>query len=413
MPKGTNFQLRVILPQGTVYGPIRGVRVRRLNRDRRKGRSMGILKLKPELTQRHSKMTKLSWPFPRLSRELVLAASIALLALCLYPFWGTIAVAAIFAFGTKQPMMKLKERLHLGRGFSVAIAVTLLICSLILPTSFLGLRLYQIAVGQKDKGVTGIFSEQTTSQISSAYTRVEEKAVAYGKKFNMYDSTADARAAIQDNLATVGKNSVRIFTGVLLGIPDLIVSLFLFALFFYLFLAKGSGIGDGLVRLGVIPPGDLQPLVQTLQKSCYDTIVTNFFLGTIQASIVAIGARICGFREMAVIFTVTFFLSFIPIIGAAPVAFLLSIVSFLSGNTGSGIGLLVIGAIAGSVDNILRPYLISNRKSDGHPIFSLAAIIGAITIFGLKGLFVGPVIITTTFALLGQSIGSKERKQNL
>ncbi len=357
-------------------------------------------------------MTKLSWPYPRLSRESVLAISIALLALCLYPFWGTIAVAAIFAFGTKQPLTKLKERLHMGRGFSVAFAVTLLICSLILPMSFLGLRLYQIAIGQKDKGITGLFSEQTTSQLSNAYSRVEEKIAAYGKKFNIYESTADARAAIQDNLATVSKNSVRIFTGVLLGIPDLVVSLFLFALFFYLFLAKGGGIGDGLVRLGIMPPGDLQPLVQTLQKSCYDTIVINLALGTIQASIVAIGARICGFREMAVIFTITFFLSFIPIIGASPVAFLLSIVSFLSGNTGSGIGLLVVALLAGSIDNILRPYLISNGETEGHPIFSLAAIIGAITIFGLKGLFVGPVILTTTFALLGHSIGPQDRKGN-
>jgi predicted PurR-regulated permease PerM len=345
-------------------------------------------------------MTKLNWPYPRLTREAVLAISVALLALCLYPFWGTIALAAIFAFGLKQPLIKLRGKLHLGRGFTVALAVTLLVCSLIGPVSFLGLRLYQIALGHKEKGVSGIFSEQTSGQLTSAYNRVEGTIADYGKRFNMYDSTADARAAIQDNIASMGKGAVSLFTGALLSIPDLVVGLLIFALFFYLFLAKGGGLGESLVRLGIVPAGDLDPLVKTFQKSCYDTIVTNLVLGAIQASIVAVGARICGFKEMAVIFTITFFLSFIPIIGASPMAFLLALVSFLTANTSAGIALVVVGLIAGSIDNILRPFLISGGESEGHPIFSFAAIIGAIAIFGLKGLFVGPVILTTTFALL-------------
>lgn len=346
-----------------------------------------------------ARATKLSWPFPRLSSEAVLAIGLLLLALCLYPFWGTIAVAAIFAFGLKVPLLKMREKLNLGRKFTVAIAVTGLLLALLLPTSYLGLRLYQVAAGQ-GRGEGSLFSAQTSSKITEAYKRVEETAASYGKRFNVYDSTADARQSIQENLANAGKQAVSIFTGALLGIPDLVVGLIIFALFFYLFLAKGAGIGEGLVQLGIVPKGDLDTLVDTFQKSCREAIVTNMILGSVQASIVAIGARFCGYREMAVIFTLTFFLSFIPIIGAAPVAFFLSGVSFLTGNTGAGIALLVIGGITGSVDNLLRPYLISGGDGEGHPILSFAAIIGAIVIFGLKGLFVGPVIITVTFALL-------------
>ncbi len=347
-------------------------------------------------------MTKLSWPYPRLSREAVLAISIALLALCLYPFWGTIALAAIFAFGLKQPITNLRKKLHMGRKITVAISVTLLLCSLVLPVTFLGARLYQIAAGQKKSAGSGLFSEQTSSQLSSAYGTIETVVANYGKKFNMYESTADARSAIQENLAEAGKSAVGVFTGILLGIPDLVVSFIIFSLFFYFFLAKGGGLGDGLVKLGIVPTGDLDPLVNTFQKCCQDTIVTNLVLGALQATIVAVGAKLCGFKEMAVIFTLTFFLSFIPIIGAAPMAFLLALVSFLSGNTSAGIGLMAVGLVAGSIDNILRPFLISGGgETEGHPVLSFAAIIGAIAIFGLKGLFVGPVILTTTFALLG------------
>jgi len=354
-------------------------------------------------------MTKLSWPFPLLSRKTVLATSTTLLALCLYPFWGTIALSAIFAFGIKQPLMKLRKFLHLGNRFTVRLALALLIFSLFLPVTFLGLRLVQIAAGQKAKGGGNILSEQTSTQLSNAYTRVESTFADYGKKFNLYESTSDARTAIQDNLATLGKGAVTMFTSVLLEIPEIVVGFIIFTLFFYFFLAKGGSLGDGLVRLGIVPTGDLDPLVKTFQKSCYDALVTNLLLGTVQATIVAVGGRVWGFKEMAVIFTITFFLSFIPIIGASPVAFFLALVSFLTGNTGAGIGLCVVGVIAGSVDNILRPFLISGGESKGHPVLSFAAIIGAITIFGLKGLFIGPVILTTTFALLG-SMGNHEEK---
>lgn len=348
----------------------------------------------------HSRATRLSWPYPRLSREAVLAIGLALLALCLYPFWGTIAVAAIFAFGLKVPLMRLRAKLRLGRRITVVIAVAGLLLALLIPASYLGLRLYQVAAGQSRGSGEGIFSPQTSEKITSAYSRVEGKIADYGKQFNFYESTADARRSIQQSLTNVGKQAVGLFTGVLLGIPDLVVGLFVFSLFFWLFLAKGADIGDGLVALGIVPKGDLDELVTTFQDCCRETIVTNVVLGVLQSGIVALGARFCGYREFAVIFTLTFFLSFIPVIGAAPMAFFLAIVSFLTGNSGAGFALIATGAVAGSVDNLLRPYLISGGDSEGHPILSLAAIIGAIVIFGLKGLFVGPVIITVTFALL-------------
>lgn len=367
---------------------------------------MAIRKIREESVSQHDSRKeaqggRLHWPYPRLNQETVLAIGVALLSLCLYPFWGTVALAAIFAFGLKVPLLKLRAKLRLGRRITVWMAVASLLLALLLPAGYLGLRLYQVAAGQgRAAGGDGIFSSQTSAKISGAYDRIEEKLAAYGKRFKIYESTADARQSMRESISNVGKNAVALVTGALLGIPDLVVSLLIFSLFFYLFLAKGEKIGAGLVHLGIIPRSDLDGLVGTFQRSCRDTIVTNIILGTVQASFVAIGARIGGFREMAVIFTLTFFLSFIPIIGASPVAFFLAGVSFLVGNSTAGIVLLVTGAIAGSIDNILRPFLISAGDDEGHPILSFAAIIGAIMIFGLKGLFLGPVIITVTFALL-------------
>ena len=57
---------------------------------------------------------------------------------------------------------------------------------------------------------------------------------------------------------------------------------------------------------------------------------------------------------------------------------MLAIAAFIMGNSGNGIGLLVITVIAGSIDNIIKPYMVSSKEAGTHPIIALIGIIGAI-----------------------------------
>ena len=114
----------------------------------------------------------------------------------------------------------------------------------------------------------------------------------------------------------------------------------------------------------------------------------------------ALGSSIFGFHEFFLIFVVTFILSFIPVIGAAPVSFVLAITAFVIGQSGNGIGLLVVTGIAGSIDNIIKPYVFSAREEGAHPIMSLIGIIGSIIVFGLPGLLLGPLLLQLGTELL-------------
>jgi predicted PurR-regulated permease PerM len=63
------------------------------------------------------------------------------------------------------------------------------------------------------------------------------------------------------------------------------------------------------------------------------------------------------------------------------------------------------------VDNLARPYFVSGGEGEVHPALSFAAILGAIGILGLKGIFLGPVILTSTVAFLGASTGAKKKEK--
>jgi predicted PurR-regulated permease PerM len=64
-----------------------------------------------------------------------------------------------------------------------------------------------------------------------------------------------------------------------------------------------------------------------------------------------------------------------------------------------GTFLLVCTVVVGTLDNVLRPFLI--RKGADLPLLLIfAGVIGGLIAFGLSGIFVGPVVLAVTYTLL-------------
>jgi predicted PurR-regulated permease PerM len=72
---------------------------------------------------------------------------------------------------------------------------------------------------------------------------------------------------------------------------------------------------------------------------------------------------------------------------------------YFYGNHGWATVLLVFTVIAGTMDNVLRPYLIQ-RGADLPLLLIFAGVIGGLLSIGAVGIFVGPVILAVTYRLL-------------
>jgi predicted PurR-regulated permease PerM len=91
-----------------------------------------------------------------------------------------------------------------------------------------------------------------------------------------------------------------------------------------------------------------------------------------------------------------------------PVLVLLPVIiwKFYSGDILWGCVLLAFMLVAGTIDNVLRPILI--RKGADLPLLLIfAGVIGGIVSFGIMGIFVGPVILAVTYALLKEWVEDK------
>ena len=94
------------------------------------------------------------------------------------------------------------------------------------------------------------------------------------------------------------------------------------------------------------------------------------------------------------------FLAFLPVVGPWLVWFPAAIGTFASGEEGRALALLILGFLfISGADNVLRPMLIAGRAHlNGLLVF--VAVLGGISVFGLLGVVLGPLVIATAVGLL-------------
>lgn len=126
-------------------------------------------------------------------------------------------------------------------------------------------------------------------------------------------------------------------------------------------------------------------------------------LGTalVQGVLAGIGFAIFGVPSAVALGAFTAAASFIPF-GPALVWGAAAVWLFVSdAGLGSVIGMVVWGALfVSSIDNILRPLLISSGPTPIPFLLVFAGVLGGLSAFGMLGLFVGPVLLSVTFALI-------------
>lgn len=118
--------------------------------------------------------------------------------------------------------------------------------------------------------------------------------------------------------------------------------------------------------------------------------------GLVQAIIAGIGFWIAGVPGIGLLSLLTFLASVIPAVGTIVVWLPVAIWLFYRGFTGWGIFMLIWGLGIASLENFIRPWLISKGS---HMPFLLIffGIIGGAVAFGLIGLFLGPTLLSVGY----------------
>ena len=326
--------------------------------------------------------------------RILIIVILSLLFLAIFsPFTVPILMAAFVALGSEPLIQKINFSSHFKttrrRYFTIALFISLMI-AITVPLTVFVLRIIK---GLKSVSAESMQNSQFFQSLFNLWVKLQIFAAKAIDKAGLELDVIPEKDELIAKISPIILEKATLFLG---SLPDFILSLFVFFCMLFIFILNASKIKKYLVSIQVLPDYELNLISKSLQHSCAMILISTLLIGALQAFVVAVGSSIFGYHEFFLIFSVTFFLSFIPVIGAAPVAGLLAIIAFVIGNTGDGIGLIVVTVIAGSIDNILKPFVFSTAEASLHPLISLLGIIGSIIIFGLPGLLLGPLLLQVT-----------------
>ena len=174
---------------------------------------------------------------------------------------------------------------------------------------------------------------------------------------------------------------------------------FVFLITFFFILRDGPGILQRVERLIPMDKEDLKDILGTIYRTVLAVVYGSVGTAFLQAVLGFIAYSIVGLRFALLWSVLTFFSAFIPPFGASAIWFPLAVYSFFEIGTRQALFLCIWGMLLiSTMDNLVRPLIIKQGIQIPYVVLFFATI-GGLLKFGFIGLFLGPIIFTTLFAL--------------
>jgi predicted PurR-regulated permease PerM len=134
-------------------------------------------------------------------------------------------------------------------------------------------------------------------------------------------------------------------------------------------------------------------LVYETREVIFASVTSTLAAAAVHGALGGLAFEIVGVHAAVFWGVMMGFFSLVPVVGSALIWVPISISLMVGGHLGKGIFLLIFcSLIVGSVDNVIRPWLISGRaQMSGLMIF--ISILGGIAVFGLLGVVLGPIVV--------------------
>ena len=122
------------------------------------------------------------------------------------------------------------------------------------------------------------------------------------------------------------------------------------------------------------------------------------FGGFVLSLVLGVGFAIAGVPGAMLLGMLTFFLSVVPM--GPPLVWIPAVIwLFSQGRTGMGIFMLIWGIGVSSIDNVVKPWLISQGSAMPFVLIFFGVLGGALA-FGFIGVFLGPTLLAVAFRLI-------------
>ena len=311
------------------------------------------------------------------------------------PFVSALLWAAILVYTTWPAFRLLRERLGLSPGWAALVMVLAEFLLIGLPLAFAA------PTSREDVEALQRALEQLITDGTPGFVGLLVGLPYVGPSIADWLASWDATteglvATIRPHAGMLAQNALAILLAVLSGIAELLLAILL-AFFIYRDGPAIAAQAEAVMEKLAGPRGlRLIGLTGDVTRG-----VVYGLLGTalVQGAMTTFGLWLAGVPQPVLLGVVAGVISIMPV-GAPLVWIPATIWLFVQGSWGWGLFMAVYGAAGiSSVDNIIRPWLIS-RGANLPLLLTMLGAIGGVLAFGFLGLFLGPVMLAVGYTLL-------------
>ena len=211
---------------------------------------------------------------------------------------------------------------------------------------------------------------------------------------------AELATSVQKQLAKAGGSAAAALGAAVSATGSLLFQGTMMVLALFFVLTNKVGLINWLDEASPLRRGQTTELFAEFVRVCKSIILSTAATALVQSVVALVGYFIAGVPHPFFFFAVTFFVAFIPALGAASVCVAAAGIRLLMGHPWAALFLLVYAiAVVGLVDNVVKPLLMKDGvRMHGAVVFF--ALLGGLTAFGAMGLLIGPLAVALFLAML-------------
>jgi predicted PurR-regulated permease PerM len=308
--------------------------------------------------------------------------------------WGT-AMALVFAPLNRRLLLRLGPR----RPNQAALLTVLIILLLVvLPLILIGLSLAQEAAALYARSKSGEFNFST--YVAQLYAGLPAWLTQLLDRLGLSNLSI-----LQQKLVAALNQGSQVLAAKALGFGqdtfDFLVSFFIALYLMFFLLRDGPGLALALRAALPLHQRYQRELGEKFATVIRATVKGNIAVAALQGALGGLAFWFLGVHAPVLWAVLMAFLSLLPAVGAGLVWAPVALYFLATGEIWQGLGLIAYGVLViGLMDNLLRPLLVGkDTKMPDYVV--LVSTLGGMSVFGLNGFVIGPLIAAMFFAFWG------------
>ncbi len=204
---------------------------------------------------------------------------------------------------------------------------------------------------------------------------------------------------IHSFITKITSSLMNAFSKLLINFPTLFLQFLVVSFTFFFVLRDGKEMVEYVKSLLPFSKDVQKKLFEYTKGITSSVIYGQIIIGMIQGILTGIGFFIFGVPNALLLLLLAVLAGVMPIIGTTIVWLPVVIYLLMGGNTIPAFGVTIFGLLSNTVDNFIRPVIVS-KATKMHSALVLIGMISGLFFFGVVGLILGPLILAYLLVIL-------------